>query len=177
MRDWVRGEKKEKIMLKHVLVPLDGSHLAAMALKVAIHTISPECQITLLTSVLPPEIPIYGDIAPMSVNVDDYSLLETLRYNAQSYLEGVAESLRQQGVRAHIAVEVGEAADTIIRVADELDVDQIIMSTHGRTGIGRWVFGSVTHRVLSAATRPVLVVPNRKIEAHLDRQPLEVNDG
>ena len=55
-------------------------------------------------------------------------------------------------------VVVGSAADEIIKASEELNVDLIAMSTHGRSGISRWAFGSVTDRVLRGGSKPVLMV-------------------
>jgi len=52
----------------------------------------------------------------------------------------------------------GSAAEEIITYAEENNIDLIAMSTHGRSGIGRWVFGSVTDKVLHAGDVPVLTV-------------------
>jgi nucleotide-binding universal stress UspA family protein len=163
-------------MLTRILVPLDGSLLAKTAIDVATHSICSGCEIILLTSVLPPEIPIYG-ISPMVVVEADIPTLESIRGAAKHYLEPIAESLRQQGYRPYIRVEVGDAAQNIVQVAEELDVDLIVMSTHGHTGIGRWLFGSVTSRVLSEAKCPVLVVPNRETQQQFEREAPEVFYG
>ncbi len=57
---------------------------------------------------------------------------------------------------------VGRAADEIIKAADEIDADLIAMSTHGRSGLSRWAFGSVTDRVLRAGSMPILMVRAKK---------------
>jgi nucleotide-binding universal stress UspA family protein len=148
-------------MLKHVLIPLDGSLLSRTALQVAVHSLDTHCSITLLTAVAVPEMPIYGDAPIINFEPDASATLEALRENASAYLRGAAERLRAQGYTVTTLVETGEPAQTIIRVADEYNVDMMIMSTHGRTGLTRWMFGSVTNRVLSMTSRPVLVIPNK----------------
>ncbi len=77
---------------------------------------------------------------------------------AADYLEKTGEGLRRQGVVVETRVGVGSAADEIIKAADEIDADLIAMSTHGRSGLSRWAFGSVTDRVLRAGSVPILVV-------------------
>lgn len=79
------------------------------------------------------------------------------------------------GFPSTIRVEVGEPAHTILQVASELDVDLIIMSTHGRSGVSRWLFGSVTGRVLSMAPRPVLIVPSHQQQQKFEREIAELN--
>jgi nucleotide-binding universal stress UspA family protein len=53
---------------------------------------------------------------------------------------------------------VGQAAEEIIKAADEIQANIIAMSSHGRSGLSRWAFGSVTDRVLRGGSQPVLVV-------------------
>jgi nucleotide-binding universal stress UspA family protein len=163
-------------MLTRILVPLDGSLLARAALDVATHIVAPGCEITLLTSVQIPEIPIYG-VSPMVMVEADRPTVDSVRSDAKRYLDAITETLQQQGFHPHVRIEVGDPAQSIIRVANELNVEMIIMSTHGRSGITRWLFGSVTSRVLSEATRPVLVVPSRGMQQQFEREAPEVYYG
>jgi nucleotide-binding universal stress UspA family protein len=89
-------------------------------------------------------------------------LARQMRVQAESYLRQVAERLRGTGARIDILVQVGKAADVIVENAADLNVDAIVMATHGRSGISRWLLGSVTQKVLSAAPCPVYVIPSRK---------------
>lgn len=84
--------------------------------------------------------------------------MKPLEANAASYLEKAGALLRDKGITTTSQVRVGSAADEIIKVADELRVDMVAMSTHGRSGVGRWAFGSVADRVLREGNTPVLVV-------------------
>lgn len=151
-------------MFTHVLVPLDGSALAETALRYARQVTEPGGVITLLTSVDVPEYAVTtfyatGVIAEASRQQSD---IERLVPHAREYLCDIANKLEEDGWRVRVEAVVGEAASTIIENAKEQQVDAIIMSTHGRSGINRWLFGSVTQKVLQGATCPVLVVPNEK---------------
>jgi nucleotide-binding universal stress UspA family protein len=163
-------------MLKKVLVPLDGSPLAHMALDFATHIVDANCEIVLLTSVQKPEIPIYS-VNPMLIVESDYADIETIRKDAQHYLETTAQTLRDQGYQVTVRVEIGEPAHSIVHAANTLDADMIIMSTHGRSGVSRWLFGSVTGRVLSMTPRPVLVVPSHELQQKFEREIAEMNFG
>ena len=66
------------------------------------------------------------------------------------------------GISFNIRVETGNPAMEIIRVANEINANLIAMSTHGRSGITRWAFGSITDRVLRGATTPVFLVRARE---------------
>lgn len=145
-------------MFKHLLVPLDGSHLAEGALPVAMELASRfDSEITLLRVVRPPYIvSSVGGSAYAEMLMD---LREQAHTEATDYLRALQGSLRQQGYPAHAHATEGEAtAEIILDVAAELRVDTIVMSTHGRGGISRWVFGSVADKVLQRATVPVLLI-------------------
>lgn len=79
---------------------------------------------------------------------------------AQGYLDDVAARLDPVGVGVHTtAVHATDAAATIVEAASDPGVRMVVMATHGRSGIGRVVAGSVTTHVLRHVGRPVLVVP------------------
>ncbi len=77
---------------------------------------------------------------------------------ATAYLRKAGKNLEDRGATVKTLVVVGQAAEEIIKAADELDVDFVAMSSHGRSGLSRWAFGSVTDRVVRAGNKPVLVV-------------------
>jgi nucleotide-binding universal stress UspA family protein len=151
-------------MLKHVLVPLDGSKLAEDAIKHALDLLGPGGKVTLVSAVDVPEVPIYGYYPPTTV--PDYeSAKDELLPQAKSYLESVAAGLGEMGVTIAIEAQVGEPAHVITEFAQKFHVDAIVMSTHGRSGLSRWLFGSVTNKVLSAKPCPVYVVPSHQPQA------------
>ena len=154
-------------MLKHVLVPLDSSELAEEALDYARNLTGPGGKVTLLMVVLAPEYVTSGFYpVPFEYQVENY---ETIRKNrvdeARDYLKKVAERLQKDDIEVNYVILVGNPAECIIEKAESENVDAIAMSTHGRSGLSRWIFGSVTQKVLSGTTCPVFVVPNREKEA------------
>jgi len=70
----------------------------------------------------------------------------------------VKERLTRKGIKARSVVETGQPAERIIEYANEEDVDLIALSTHGRSGMGRWLFGSVADKVVHGSEKPVLLV-------------------
>ena len=84
--------------------------------------------------------------------------IEQMKKKASQYLTEAGAALRVKGATTSVRVEVGNAAEEILKVADELKVDMIAMSSHGRSGLSRLAFGSVTDKVLHGSNRPVLVV-------------------
>jgi nucleotide-binding universal stress UspA family protein len=77
---------------------------------------------------------------------------------ARAYLHEVSQRLVEPGVTLHTDVRVGPAAEGILAAADARRADLIVMSTHGRGGLGRWVYGSVANRIVRGSSVPVLVV-------------------
>lgn len=156
-------------MLKHILIPLDGSQLAEKALDHARHVTTPKTEITLLMAVDPPDYLAYGQYSGQSGGlpataagpiVDYQAMAQDMMTHAQTYLNRVADKLRQSGYIVHVVIEMGTPAEAIVDTArNHPQIDTIIMSTHGRSGLTRWLLGSVTSKVLSAAPCPVYVIP------------------
>ena len=71
----------------------------------------------------------------------------------------MADDLNKDGVAAETAVVSGKPAEAILDYAKQNQVELIIMSTHGRSGVGRWAFGSVADRILRYSVAPVLLIP------------------
>jgi nucleotide-binding universal stress UspA family protein len=155
-------------MLKHILLPLDGSEIAEKAVEHAQKLVNPGGEITLLVAVDAPEYinySIYGTqpIAPTVVSpqtaFDYQALTDEMVAQSNTYLERIAQDLQSSGYKVQRMVELGSAADLIVDTAEKLGVDAIVMSTHGRSGLSRWLLGSVTSKVLGHASCPVYVIP------------------
>lgn len=141
---------------KHILIPLDGSELAEMALNdaVAIAHLS-HAEITLLHVVPPIENVLAVDVAYPIYLDQQWENQKTL---ALDYLSNIGKRLGDGSAPVHKVVEMGPAAESIIDYAHQHPIDLIIMSTHGRSGLQRWVYGSVADKVLRGAGVPVLLV-------------------
>ncbi len=150
-------------MLKHVLVPLDGSELSEQALAYAQNVISDGGRITLLSVM---ELPVDYEYAlvdiPLTVvsarqfTEDEYN---TAYRRVHDYLTAFARRLSTKGYTVDCIVESGDPATVINDVANNNSAEAIVMTTHGRTGLNRWLFGSVAQKVISQMLRPVMVVP------------------
>ncbi len=152
-------------MLQHVLVPLDGSSLAEEALAYARQIVGAGAKITLLTVVDIPEYPIYYYYpAPMVSRDMESAETKDLLKQASEYLEKMAATLQSDEITVRIEAQVGQSAPVIVETAAKDQVDAIVMSTHGRSGLGRWLFGSVTNKVLETASCPVFVIPGKKLQ-------------
>lgn len=158
-------------MLSKILVPLDGSELSEQALEYAKQVVSQESEIVLITVADVPDFPIYT-VYPMPVATPepDYAtVLQDMMKASKEYVGKIADDLKQAGYQVKTVVDSGEPAVKILEQATELDVDAIVMSTHGRSGLSKWLFGSVTQKVLSAMVCPVIVVPGQQHKAAADK--------
>jgi nucleotide-binding universal stress UspA family protein/HEAT repeat protein len=136
-------------MFARILVPLDGSPLAEQALPLATGMAQRfRATLHLLRAV----------VVPAGLDVDFRPLVDALRDEAQRYLDEMAQRLRTSGYTVVTAVIEAEPADAILEYTQQHDITLIVMATHGRTGLGRWVLGSVADKVVRASHRPVLLV-------------------
>jgi nucleotide-binding universal stress UspA family protein len=83
---------------------------------------------------------------------------------AEAYLKRVSDVLGQAGLAISSVVREGEAASLLVGEAETVPGTLIAMSTHGRSGISRWVMGSVTDKVLHAAACPMLIIRSSRVE-------------
>ena len=142
-------------MVKRILVPLDGSALAEAALDHARQlALCQDSEIVLLRVVISPYTIVAPDLVLAGQGVDQ----EQLQQEAEQYLQTQAGRLAAHGIAVHLVACQGPVAEAILDHARSLAVDVIVMSTHGRGGVSRWVYGSVADRVLQAAPCPVLLI-------------------
>jgi len=141
-------------MYKKILVPLDGSELAQRALVQAEQMAKGFGSEIILFEVVP-FMPIYGSpelVTPLIID-------EKQRESVERYLTRIAGELKEKGFKVSTMVKTGQqVALEIIDFAKESGVDLIIMCTHGRSGITRWVLGSVALKVLTRAETPILLI-------------------
>ena len=146
-------------MYQKVLVPLDGSELSETALE-HLRSIVSGCgasEVVLLFVVETTPWVATGDFYPESVHVE---IDDRYAAWAKDYVTNKADSLKQEGISATAVLLEGNAAEKILEFIEQNNVDLIIMSSHGRSGPARWLFGSVTDRVVRHTRVPVLVVTN-----------------
>ena len=141
-------------MYKKILVPLDGSDLARRALEHA-EKLAKVFDAEIILVQVVPFMPIYGSpelVTPLIVD-------EKQKEAAKKYLANLTEEMKTRGHKVTFMVRTGQqVAVEIIDFANESGVDLIVMCTHGRSGITRWVLGSVAHKVLTRAETPILLI-------------------
>ncbi len=145
-------------MYKRMLAPLDGSELSECSLQ-HVKTIATGCGV--------PEVVLLRVVEPLSA-----SMIEGLaeaggefitrvendnKSRAKDYISKMVEKLNKEGLTVTGDIVYGRADEEILDYAKKNGVDLIIMSTHGRSGISRFAFGSVADRVARHSTVPVLL--------------------
>ena len=149
-------------MYERILVPLDGSKVGEAALpyvKELVSKMSPavKVEVTLLQVVSSLTHYVVAGEASAPVPYTEQEM-EQIKGKSMDYLDKAGKGLKRKNVVVKSRVGVGKAADEINKAADGIDADLIAMSTHGRSGISRWAYGSVTDRVLRSGNRPMLMV-------------------
>jgi len=144
-------------MYKKILVPLDGSELSESVLGHVI-TIATSCQV--------PEVVLLRVREPLDNSVRvalDPEIADELdqAYHDESadYLKGIAKKLEKKDIVVKTEVLTGNPAEEIIKYSKNNGIDLIIMSTHGRSGFSRIVFGSVADKVIRQTETPILLRP------------------
>lgn len=136
-------------MYQSILVPLDGSATAEAILPEIENLAKGMGARIIVTRVCP------------SIRLSEPMVAEDLTSTseqAEQYLSEMKSSLNGKGLDAETHLCYGDAAYEIIDLSNRLSVDLIAMSTHGRSGIGRWLLGSIAEKVVRHSSRPVLLV-------------------
>lgn len=133
--------------MKTILVPLDGSDLAARAVPFAA-TIASRAGWSLL---------LLRAVNTLSAPTEEAGL--ALKLEAQEALDATAAALASDGLNVATRAVDKQAESAILEAAADEDVSLLVMSTHGRGGVGRFIYGSVADTVLRHAPVPVLVIP------------------
>ncbi|MCB0213184.1 MAG: universal stress protein [Anaerolineae bacterium] len=146
-------------MFKRILIPLDGSELAEQALPLALalgHQF--HSHLILIRMVEFPYPSLFTPHLTSATAANMADAYEQAKQEAHHYLVAQQKKLHAKGFEAQIILCKAEAAEGIIYTAKENNVDCIVMSTHGRSGIARWTLGSVADKVARRASCPVLLV-------------------
>ena len=144
-------------MYKKIMVPLDGSELAESVLP-HVEAFIKEFNISdvTLVRVLEPEISYGGEhsIDPKIITERE----SERKSSAKDYLNNVMNRLKHEGTALHTEIVFGRVTESLIDYAESNDIDLILIATHGRSGVTRWVRGSVADKILRSANVPILMV-------------------
>jgi nucleotide-binding universal stress UspA family protein len=144
-------------MMKRILVPLDGSALAERALAVAAKLARASDGELILVQALAATVEYAGYGSPFVPNIAPLATRED-EQEAQGYLTRLTELPMLSGLPVKTCVLADVPALAILNAATKYQADMIVMTSHGRSGIARWVFGSVAEHVARQAHLPVLVL-------------------
>ena len=151
-------------MYRKILAPLDGSELSECTLG-HVMAVAKGCQVpeVILLYVVEPYHK-EGEMHYRHVGLSEEEIrqrdLEKETYGKE-YLAKMADKMKNDGLAVETALIYGIPAEEILNYAEKNEVDLIIMSTHGRSGISRWALGSVADRVIRHSVTPVLIAASR----------------
>jgi len=153
-------------MYKKIMVPLDGSKIAECVLP-HVHVFVTDCQVEkiIFVRVIEPISTSFSDIST-SGNPKVYEAIhknaelieEERKLAAENYLKEVIHRFKKNRVKYKIEVLFGKVAERLVDYIDSSSIDLVLIATHGRSGISRWVRGSVADKVLRSSKAPVLMV-------------------
>jgi nucleotide-binding universal stress UspA family protein len=141
-------------MYKRAVVPLDGSDLSAEILPFITQIAGPLDMEVVLLRVVEPMQPLAVE-SSRHIEVED---VEARLADARKYLAPFVQELADQGIRTLMQVRRGDPVTEIVACATAVNADLIAMTTHGRSGLGRLLFGSVAEAVLRQAEVPVFLM-------------------
>ncbi len=156
-------------MFKHIVVPLDGSELAETAIEPAINMARAfDAKVTFVRVATTPQLRASSFMTGLPDAADLYlSLQQQILAEVEGYLEGVREDWQAAPVELESQmIEGAPVAERLLALIDTLDADLIVMNTHGRSGVSRWLLGSVAEQVVRGAEIPVLLL--RGSEKHIN---------
>ena len=145
-------------MYEKIMVPLDGSELAECVLP-HVEGLIKGCHVSnvVFVRVVEPPARFYSGDVPISPEI--YEETESARKaEAKDYLDQIKNRLKYEGTELHSEVLVGRVADSLADYTAKNDIDLILIATHGRSGVTRWVRGSIADKMLRSSNAPVLMV-------------------
>jgi nucleotide-binding universal stress UspA family protein len=149
-----------KNMYNKILVPLDGSEFGECVLP-HVKRIAQGCQVSkvILFHVIEP-LSAQNITALAQTGGDTITRVEQdIKTDAEKYTRNVTTKVTSEGINAIPVLLSGDASEEILKYAADNNVDMIIMSTHGRSGISRFFMGSVADKVVHHSTVPIMLVP------------------
>ena len=148
-------------MFKHILIALDGSRFAERAVDPALQlALRFESQVTLLRAAAPVPQPVVMGPGLNLAHLDlQRRAAELEMKEAEAYLDSIRRQWSGLGIPVRVEVTRGDPAEMIVDSAASVDADLIVMTTHGRSGLKRLIYGSVAEGVLRGSPVPVLLIP------------------
>jgi nucleotide-binding universal stress UspA family protein len=148
-------------LINRMMIPLDGSELSKLALPIG-EELAAKLNIGVTLFQMANIIRLYSDVSGTSAYIDYTKVNEDEKNRAISEMTVLEKDLKEDGLNVTNIVTSGtDAANEIIELCKKIGIDLVVMSTHGRSGLGRWVFGNVAEKVLRHGETPLLLVHAR----------------
>jgi nucleotide-binding universal stress UspA family protein len=156
-----KAESKKRL-INHVLLTLDGSDLSKLALPVG-ESLAAKLSVKVTLFQMARMIRFYDDGMGSSLAFVNYAKFdEEEKKRVDDEMAALDKELREKGLDVtHIVTSGFDAAGEIVDVSKKVDADLVVMSTHGRSGLSRWLLGNVAEKVLRHGETPLLLVHAR----------------
>lgn len=141
---------------KRIVVPLDGSGWSERAIPHAVDIARDNEAEIILLHILKPPIQEYADQLTLAGNDEQ---MKNIREHMKQKLIGLRNELRTQNIKCIVhLIEGSGVANFICDYVNTEDIDLVVMSSHGRSGLSRFIFGSVAHKIMQGVNAPVLII-------------------
>jgi nucleotide-binding universal stress UspA family protein len=154
----VSDNKRKKIEIKNILVPIDGSDYSLNAAEYAIRIARNEKAQLICIHIVTPRIP-YGYATPASTESRNHD--EAIKRKIESWFDDVRNMAKDEDIhdiKTEIFIDVKSIIQSIVEYASRKDIDLIVIGTKGRSGLKKFLMGSVANGIVEHAHCPVLVV-------------------
>jgi nucleotide-binding universal stress UspA family protein len=144
-------------MFNRILVPLDGSELAECVFPYVEDIAKIRASTVELVTVFEPfEMPPHGGMVFDEEDEKEYN--EYSKKKAEAYIQKIKDRFQSIGIDTITTLLVGKADESLVDYANCHEFDLIIMATHGRSGVERWIMGSIADKLVHYSTIPVLLI-------------------
>lgn len=148
-------------LINRMLLSLDGSDLSKLALPVG-EELATKLKVGITLFQMATQVRIYDDGTGGSAYIDYTKINEDEKKRVTAEMIALEQALKKKGLDVtHVVTSGLNAAEDIIATAKKADADLMVMSTHGRSGVGRFIFGSVAEKILRHGETPLLLVNAR----------------
>ncbi|MGP8079696.1 MAG: universal stress protein [Dehalococcoidales bacterium] len=148
-------------LINHILIPLDGSDLSKLALPAG-EELASKLRVAVTLFQMATMIRLYSDASGSSAYIDYTKVNDDEKKRAVSEMSLLEQELKAKGLNVtNIVTSGSDAANEIIELCKRTGIDLVVMSTHGRSGLGRWVFGNVAEKILRHGETPLLLIHAR----------------
>lgn len=151
------GETRTKKDMRKILLALDGSRVAEYIIP----------YVENLARNMGSEVILFRTVEPITIPFEtsyryreeyEVSFLANAEKEAETYLSGQENAIRDKGIKVRSALVRGKADQAILKYAEDKSVSLIALTTHGFSGIAKWAYGSVAARIIEGSSRPVLLM-------------------